>query len=258
MTDFRTGRNIRVISRYTDEDVKRRRTMLFLFGIIYMDITPDLTFEELLYDLDYCLTYYIDNRVDFITQEEVLQIAWDAFNEDRKDYNEKDFGRIRRWKTRKVNPKYCIKVGKSAQSVGATEGGIERGLKTYEFVKEHYDPELKLGENVEKFKELGNPISERTLSRYLKKMKDDKTPLQSPGVVLNQELSYSILSEREEKIILEANGEILNHIQIETEHEEIKAEKVPMKLKKATEEDLKILPAGCRIIDGNLFYPIHL
>lgn len=261
---LKTGKHIRKIDRYRDGNQdKRRRAMLFCFGIIYMDITPNLTFKELLYDLCYCLVNYIDNREDEITKEELLGIAWDAYTDDREDYNDydKDFGRIRKYKTRKVNINYCIKNNRSTKSVAAENGGIERGLKTYEFVKEHYDPELKIRENVEKFNELGHPMSEATLKRYLKKMKDEKIPLRSPRVkhvTYIDDILYSINSEEEEKIILHANDTFLNHIQIEIENEGKKAEKVPMKLKKATEEDLKILPEGCRFIDGNLVYPIHL
>lgn len=99
-----------------------------------------------------------------------------------------------------VNPEYCKKYNRSISSVAAEHGNIERGKKTYEFVKEHYDTELKIRENVEKFNELGHPMSEATLRRYLKKMKDEKIPLRLPNVkqvVYVDDKLYGIFSKEE-------------------------------------------------------------
>ena len=142
------------------KDGQGRRRTLFWNGILRRLINPNITFDNLVYNLLYELCYYISNykAENIIGKKEIYQIAVDVMKQDMSKYEhlrgtDKQFI---------VNRNYCIKYGKTKNEVKPMAAKLIR----YNHIGELYDCNLTDKENLDKMKENGMVISLRTLKRW--------------------------------------------------------------------------------------------
>ena len=142
------------------KDGQGRRRTLFWNGILRRLINPNITFDNLVYNLLYELCYYISNykAENIIGKKEIYQIAVDVMKQDMSKYEhlrgtDKQFI---------VNRNYCIKYGKTKNEVKPMAAKLIR----YNHIGELYDCNLTDKENLDKMKENGVVISLRTLKRW--------------------------------------------------------------------------------------------
>lgn len=144
------------------KDGEGRRRILFLNGIIRRLINPDITFDNLLYNLLYELVHYHTNfKADnIIDKKEIYNIAKDIMNKDMADYERLRGSR----KKFMVNPNYCAKHKLSKNEVK----NIAAKMIRYGQIGELYDCSLTDKENLEIMKENGLGTSLSTLKRWRK------------------------------------------------------------------------------------------
>lgn len=142
------------------KDGEGRRRKLFLNGIIRRLINPNITFDNLLYNLLYELLFFISNydADNIIGKREIYQIAQDVMKKDMTKY-ENLRGSHKRFM---VNPNFCIKHGLSKNEVKSMAAKMIR----YNQIGELYDNSLTDKENLEIMKENGLDISPITLKRW--------------------------------------------------------------------------------------------
>ena len=145
------------------KDGEGRRRILFINGIIRRLINPQITFDNLLYNLLYELVYYHSNygAYNIIDKKEIYKIATDVMSKDMANYE-----RLRsKHKRFMVNPDFCIKYGLSKNEVK----NIASKMIRYNKIGELYDCSKKDKENLEIMKENGLEVSLSTLKRWRKK-----------------------------------------------------------------------------------------
>ena len=142
------------------KDGHGRRKRLFDNGILRRKINPNITFENLVYNLLYELHYYISNRnaENIIGKNEIMIIARDVMKADLSKYEYKAV-RDKDWI---VNDAYCEKYNLSPNQVKNIARKAINHLKIHEL----YDKELTDKKNVEMMKEKGFDVSIRTLKRW--------------------------------------------------------------------------------------------
>lgn len=143
-------------------DGEGRRRKLFINGIIRRLINPQITFDNLLYNLLYELVYYHSNygADNIIDKKEIYKIATDVMNKDMSNYE-----RLRgSHKIFMVNPKFCIKYGLSKNEVK----NIASKMIRYNKIGELYDCSQTDKKNLEIMKENGLKVSLSTLKRWRK------------------------------------------------------------------------------------------
>ena len=143
-------------------DGEGRRRKLFINGIIRRLINPQITFDNLLYNLLYELVYYHSNygADNIIDKKEIYKIATDVMNKDMSNYE-----RLRgSHKKFIVNPNYCIKYGLSKNEVKNMASKMIR----YNKIGELYDCSQTDKKNLEIMKENGLKVSLSTLKRWRK------------------------------------------------------------------------------------------
>lgn len=142
------------------KDGHGRRKRLFDNGILRRKINPNITFENLVYNLLYELHYYISNKdaENVIGKNEVFNIAIDVMKADLSKYNYKGVN-DKEWI---VNDEYCKKYNLSPNQVKNIARKAINHLKIHEL----YDKELTDKKNVEMMKEKGFDVSIRTLKRW--------------------------------------------------------------------------------------------
>lgn len=139
------------------KDGEGRRRKLFLNGIIRRKINPNITFENLLYNLVYEFEYYYINDGNVITKKTLYDIADNVMKAEILD---SDLGKPM-YKSM-VNPLYCQKYNLTPKQVM----GNMRNKKQY--IGEFYDPSMTDQQNVDVMKEYGLEISVRTLKTWKK------------------------------------------------------------------------------------------
>lgn len=139
------------------KDGEGRRKKLFLNGIIRRKINPNISFENLLYNLVYEFEYYYINDGNVITKKTLYDIADNVMKAEILD---SDLGKPM-YKS-KVNPLYCAKYNLTPKQVL----GNMRNKKQY--IGEFYDQLLTDKENIDVMKEYGLDISIITLKRWKK------------------------------------------------------------------------------------------
>ncbi len=145
------------------QDGQGRRRTLFWNGIIRRLINPEITFDNLIYNLLFELYHYITNynADNIIGRKEIHQIAVDVMKQDMTKYEhlrgtDKQF---------MVNPNYCIKYNLTKNEVKSMAAKLIR----YNQIGELYDCSKTVKENVAIMKEYGiERISEPTLKRWMK------------------------------------------------------------------------------------------
>ena len=143
-------------------DGEGRRRKLFINGIIRRLINPQITFDNLLYNLLYELVYYHSNygADNIIDKKEIYKIATDVMQKDMSNYE-----RLRgSHKIFMVNPKLCIKYGLSKNEVKNMASKMIR----YNKIGELYDCSQTDIKNLEIMKENGLKVSLSTLKRWRK------------------------------------------------------------------------------------------
>jgi len=144
------------------KDGHGRRKRLFDNGILRRKINPDITLENLVYNLLYELHYYISNKdaENVIGKNEVFNIAIDVMKADlsKYDYKRKN---VKDWM---VNDAYCEKHNLNRNQVK----NIARKVFNYTKIGKLYDKDLKDEENVEMMKKKGVDVSISTLARWKK------------------------------------------------------------------------------------------
>ena len=148
------------------KDGQGRRRKLFANGVIRRRINPNITFDNLLYNLLYELYYYISNydAKNIIGKKEIYEIAKNVMDADLSRINIK--GTDRKFI---VNQNYCIKHDVSKHKVKA-QVTKELGLANYKRgeIEKHYNENLTDIENVEMMKAKGFDVSVATLKRWRK------------------------------------------------------------------------------------------
>lgn len=149
-----------------------RRIKLYNNLIIRRLITPNLTFDELLYNLCFEMAFFIDNsdRTDLITRQQLIGIAENAFIADTSKFNY--------IKPRKsvVNVKYMIKYNKSKVDVRNKHNGQKNAQNNTqikknnsEIINKFYNPNLTIAENIDYIEDMsGIRFSERTIKNWKK------------------------------------------------------------------------------------------
>ena len=147
------------------KDGQGRRRKLFINGIIRRLINPNITFDNLLYNLLFELVHYISNynAENIIGKQDIFNIARSVMKEDVSKY-EGFRGTDRKFM---VNPMYCEKYGLSKKKARAIASYL---LGNGGKIAELYDFNLKDKENIEVMKQNGLVISPSTLKRWRERM----------------------------------------------------------------------------------------
>lgn len=144
------------------KDGHGRRKRLFDNGILRRKINPNITLENLVYNLLYELHHFISNKnaENIIGKKEIFNIATDVMKADLSKYdykrkNEKDWI---------VNDAYCKKHNLNRNQVK----NIARKVFNFLKIDKLYDKDLADEENVEVMKKNGVDVSLSTLARWKK------------------------------------------------------------------------------------------
>lgn len=141
------------------KDGQGRRNKLFTNGVLRRKINPNITFDNLIYNLLFELYYYVSNydAKNIIGKKEIFEIAKNVMDADLSLINAKGTD-----KEYMVNRAYCIKYNLSPNQVK----NIARKAFNHLKIRELYDSCLTDKENVEMMKEKGFEVSLRTLKRW--------------------------------------------------------------------------------------------
>lgn len=139
-----------------------RRKLLYDGCLLRKIMLPEITMEHLLYCLVCERRYYVDNQDKVITNKILYQIAKDAWNDTKRSINPKKEER-----QFVVNPKYCEKYGISKQAARNIAAKILLDLQ----LKQLYDTNLSVKENLESLKNQGIKIGKSSLYNWVKSQK---------------------------------------------------------------------------------------
>lgn len=139
------------------KDGEHRRKTLFNHSVLRKQIKPNITFEEMLFNVIYEAFYFCDNQDNQLTNEILYDIAKNALNDKYhiNTTNKKKF---------KVNKTYCQENNISANSYSK----VVRKMLNYEQIGEVYDIRLSVKENLIILREMGIKVSLMTLYRFCK------------------------------------------------------------------------------------------
>lgn len=144
------------------KDGQGRRRTLFWNGIIRRLINPEISFDNLIYNLLFELCYYISNykAKNIIGKKEIFLIVKDVMKKDMTKYEylrgaDKEYI---------ANPDYCIKHCVTKHQAVR----IYEGMKTASRIGELYDCSLSNKKNLEVMKQHGLDIDNSTLQRWKK------------------------------------------------------------------------------------------
>ena len=136
-------------------DGEGRRKTLYENGITRRKIKPDLTFENLLYNLTWEFEYYYINNGNVIDKKTIFDIAKRVMKE---DIYESNLGKPR-YKSF-ANSKFCAKYGLT----GKQAMGKARNKKQY--IGDFYDASLSIDENIKVMNENGLEVKKSTLQTW--------------------------------------------------------------------------------------------
>ena len=138
-------------------DGERRRKSLYKNGITRRKIKPDLTFENLLYNLTWEFEYYYLNNGNVIDKKTIYEIARKVMAE---DIYKSSLGKPR-YKSF-VNPRYCAKYGLEPKQV------LGKVRNKRQYIGDFYDASLSDDDNIKAMGELGLDVKKRTLQTWKK------------------------------------------------------------------------------------------
>ena len=139
-----------------------RRKLLYDGCLLRKIMLPDITVEHLLYCLVCERRYYVDNQDKVITNKILYQIAKDSWSDIERNINIQKDKRLFI-----VNPKYCEKYKISKQ---ATRNIAVKMLLDLQ-LKQLYDTNLSIKENLESLKNQGIKIAKSSLYNWVKSQK---------------------------------------------------------------------------------------
>lgn len=145
------------------KDGDGRRKKLYVNAIIRRLIYPQITFDNLLFNIIFEFNYYMINNGNKINRYELFSICQRAFNADitLSKYQKYIIGKSE--KSYVVNPLYCIKYNVSKNTVK----NIAKKQMTYKEIGNLYDASLSDKENVNIMQKYGlNIKSTKTLQRW--------------------------------------------------------------------------------------------
>lgn len=149
------------------EDGQGRKKYLFCAGCAIMNINPNTTFEELLYNMVYYFLSFVDNSKDKITKKKLQEITEEAFAK-HQSYHTEVLDK-RKWII--GNEKILDEeTGLYRQKTRGEKLREAQKLRKNEKVKEvmaYIDANLSVRENHERLKKHGVKISESYLRRIL-------------------------------------------------------------------------------------------
>ena len=136
-------------------DGQKRRNTLFSNARIRVQIKPNISIEELIYNLVFDRTYFFNNSDKVLTNQCLLRIALDAKKSKRK-MKMKNIPRLR------VSAEYCMinHITPKAQKQ------IAEKMEHYKEISMWYDPTKNVYQNVKIAKEKGNGEVYNTLQKY--------------------------------------------------------------------------------------------
>lgn len=136
-----------------------RRKLLYDGCLLRKIMLPDITVEHLLYCLVCERRYYVHNQDRVITNKILYQIAKDAWDDTKRSIKPKK-------EERKfvVNPNYCNKYGVNKQ----TARNIAAKMLLSQQLKQLYNNNLSIKENLEALKNQGVKIGKSTLYNWVK------------------------------------------------------------------------------------------
>lgn len=138
-------------------DGEGRRKTLYENGVTRRKIKPDLSFENLLYNLTWEFEYYYINNGNVIDKKTLFSIAKRVMKE---DIYESNLGKPR-YKSF-VNTKFCAKYGLTKkQAMGKVNNKKQ-------YIGDFYDASLSDNENIKVMNENGLDVKKRTLQTWKK------------------------------------------------------------------------------------------
>jgi hypothetical protein len=146
------------------KDGQGRRRTLFWNGVLRRLINPQITFDNLLYNLLFEFYHYMTNykAENKIGRRDIYQIAVNVM---KQDMTKHEHLRNRPHKHFTTNPNYCAKHNTTRNKIKGTAGKMIR----HKQIGELYDCSKTVMENVKIMKEYGlERISESTLKRWMK------------------------------------------------------------------------------------------
>lgn len=152
------------------KDGQGRKKYLFCTGCAIMNINPNTTIEELLYNMVYYFLYFVDNSEDRITKKKLYEITKEAFVK-HNSYHTEVLDK-RKWI---IGGKKVLDevTGMPRQKTRGEKLREAQKLRKNDKVKEVMaviDTNLSVRENYEKLKSYGVKISEPYLRKILKEM----------------------------------------------------------------------------------------
>lgn len=142
------------------KDGEHRRNKLFINGILRRFITDDkISNEYMLTMLVYELYYYIDNRTDIITKQQLYNICTSVMSADLSKYKKLS---VQEHPKFIVNDDYCIKYGINRRQAR----NLSKKILTYNEIGNLYDCLMTDKQNLEVMKSFGMNISLKTLKRF--------------------------------------------------------------------------------------------
>ena len=142
------------------EDGEGRRPKMFIFSKLRIQMKPDITLEELIYNLVFDRLNFFENKDKVLTNETLIRIAYNAL---QSNYEIKPSDMRR--PTFKIDKTFCVEHGISANSYKNTV----KKILNFNSISTWYDPAKSVMENL-KFAEeheIKN-AKQRTLYNYCK------------------------------------------------------------------------------------------
>ena len=200
------GNIIRSSSRIRKlKDGQHRRKKLFINGILRRFMLININYEYMLMMLVYELYYYIDNRKDKITKNDLFTICNNAMKADLDKYTELSHQEHSKFI---VNDSYCIKHCVNRKQAR----NIAKKMINYTEIGNLYNCLLSDKENLKVMKNEGLNISQKTLTRF----KQDNGLTRN---YKNKEIGHSNYIIKEERNIIELESPITNTNQYIIEEE---------------------------------------
>ena len=150
-------------------DGQRRRYKLLIGSYIRKLIKPNITFDEMLYNLVCERLYYYDNSDGVLNNMELVRIAWEAAHKDVKDIHLN--GQPRRKRRFEIDKAYWSQRGVS----NAQARQYIRGILTDEYIGANYDCNKSVKENLDMFKSMGVKISRSRLYEFTRRQGISRT-----------------------------------------------------------------------------------
>lgn len=161
-----TPENFRELKpRYVNRQIEKwrdhegRRSKMFIFCKIRMIMKPDITLEELVYNLVYDRLNFFDNKDKVLTNETLIRIAYNAMH---TDYEIKQ-SEMKRPKF-KIDKTFCIEHGTTPNAYKNTV----RQILNFESIDAWYDPTKSVYDNLKFAKDNEKKVCKDTLYSYCK------------------------------------------------------------------------------------------